>query len=73
MCFFKAPSVPPPPPPVAKSRLPDGGDATVAAKTRLSDKLKSGTQTILTQLGKVGGGGTASTTAGTLLGATGAS
>lgn len=72
MCFFSSPSLPPPPPPPAKSRLPDGGDATVAAKQRLSDKLRSGTQTILTQLGPLGGGQTP-TTGTTLLGQAGAS
>jgi hypothetical protein len=47
----------------AKTRLPDGGDATKSAGLRASDKLRSRTKTILTsKLGVVGKPPTASST-----------
>lgn len=51
MCFFNGPDTPPPPempPERAATRLPDGETARSTAGRRTQDRVRAGTNTILT-------------------------
>lgn len=51
MCMFSKPATPPAPqlpPERAAMKLPDNGDATLAAARRTTDRMRGATDTILT-------------------------